>query len=106
MGITESFQRKKTARNPGRFNVSRGGLIDEQALTDALLSGKLGGAGLDVFEDEPLRAESPLRGAPNLLLSPHMAWYSVESSRRLTRWSIHDVISFLDSAEVKNGQLA
>lgn len=87
-------------------NVSRGGLVDEDALAQALTSGKLAGAALDVFETEPLPHESPLRSSPNLLLSPHVAWYSVESSGRLAVWSIQDVVTFLTSGELTNGSWA
>ncbi len=55
------------------INVARGGMVDEAALLDALHSGQLGGAALDVFEKEPLPADSPLWSAPNLFLSPHMS---------------------------------
>lgn len=60
---------------PGSFvvNAARGGILDEQALAGALLSGALAGAALDVFAAEPLSAASPLRTVPNLLLSPHAA---------------------------------
>jgi D-3-phosphoglycerate dehydrogenase len=88
------------------INVSRGGLVDEGALATALESGKLSAAGLDVFEHEPLGAESSLRSAPNLLVTPHVAWYSIESGARMTAWSIADAISFLKSGEVRNGALA
>ena len=57
-------------------NTSRGELIDEPALAAALRESRLGGAALDVFTREPLPPDSPLRDAPNLLLSPHAAWYS------------------------------
>ncbi len=60
-------------------NTSRGPTVDEAALTRALAEGRLGGAALDVFEREPLAADSPLRSLPNTLLSPHMAAYSVEA---------------------------
>lgn len=60
-------------------NVSRGGLIDELALAQALQSGRLAGAGVDVFEHEPLPAESPLHSAPNLVMTPHSAWKSRSS---------------------------
>jgi len=53
-------------------NVARGGVVDEAALTDALTSGHLAGAALDVFGNEPLEADSTLRGAPNLVLTPHL----------------------------------
>lgn len=87
-------------------NVSRGGLVDEEALAEALHSGKLGAAALDVFEAEPLPADSPLRSAPRLLLSPHIAWYSIESGVRLTRWSVSDAVSFVQTGDVINGALA
>jgi D-3-phosphoglycerate dehydrogenase len=60
-------------------NVSRGGLIDEAALADALKSGHLAGAALDVFSEEPLPADHVLRGVPNLILTPHIAWRSDKS---------------------------
>ena len=64
-------------------NASRGGLIDEDALALALHSGRIAAAGLDVFEVEPLPKDSPLRDAPNLYLTPHAAFYSDASVRRL-----------------------
>lgn len=67
------------------INAARGGLIDETALAEALHQGTLAGAGLDVFEREPLADNSPLRDAPNLFLSPHAAFYSDRSVRRLQR---------------------
>lgn len=60
-------------------NVSRGGLIDEEALAEALHQGKLAGAALDVFSEEPLPADHPLRRAPRALLTPHIAWRSNRS---------------------------
>jgi D-3-phosphoglycerate dehydrogenase len=57
-------------------NVARGGVIDELALADALVSGHVGGAGLDVFAEEPLATDHPLRDAPHTLLTPHVAWKS------------------------------
>lgn len=64
-------------------NASRGGLIDETAVAAALRSGHISAAGLDVFETEPLPEASPLRHAPNLFLSPHAAFFSDGSVRRL-----------------------
>jgi D-3-phosphoglycerate dehydrogenase len=60
-------------------NVSRGGLVDEVALADALASGQIAGAGLDTFSQEPVPADHPLRDAPNTILTPHIAWRSNES---------------------------
>jgi D-3-phosphoglycerate dehydrogenase len=62
-------------------NVSRGELVDEVALADALVAGRLGGAGLDVFAEEPLPAGHPLRRAPHTILTPHVAWRSTEAVR-------------------------
>lgn len=84
-------------------NVSRGGLIDEAALAEALRSGRVGGAGLDVFEGEPLSEDSPLRDAPNTLLTPHVAWYSLESGHRLANWSIQDAYAFVTTGEAEHG---
>lgn len=66
-------------------NTSRGDLIDTHALARALVSGTPALAALDVFEAEPLASDHPLRSAPNLLLSPHIAWYSTASIDRLQR---------------------
>ena len=87
-------------------NVSRGGLIDEDALCDALHSGHLDGAGLDVFETEPLQADSPLRKAPNLIMSPHIAWYSQSAGPRLMEWGISDAITHIKGGNEFNGKFA
>ncbi|MET0866086.1 MAG: phosphoglycerate dehydrogenase [Nakamurella sp.] len=60
-------------------NAARGGLIDEQALADALLTGRVGGAGIDVYVKEPLAADSPLRTAPNTVLTPHLGASTAEA---------------------------
>ncbi|MEX2143672.1 MAG: D-2-hydroxyacid dehydrogenase [Anaerolineales bacterium] len=66
------------AMNPGAFliDVSRGGVVDHDALTAALKNGHLAGAGLDVFPEEPLPADSPLWAMPNVIISPHVAGLS------------------------------
>jgi (S)-sulfolactate dehydrogenase len=66
------------------INTSRGGVIDESALAEALRHGRLGGAALDVFADEPLKASSALAGAPNLILTPHIAGLTVQSNERVS----------------------
>ena len=86
-------------------NVARGGIIDEDALAELLHSGHLGGAGLDVFETEPLPATSPLLAAPNTLFSPHSASASGRSAQRLSHWTIGDAIEYLASGSVTHGSI-
>jgi D-3-phosphoglycerate dehydrogenase len=62
-------------------NTGRGGVVDEEALAAALAADDLGAAGLDVFETEPLPADSPLRGRDDVVFTPHAAWYSEEARR-------------------------
>ncbi|MEM9602449.1 MAG: C-terminal binding protein [Pseudomonadota bacterium] len=65
------------------INVSRGELVDEAALIDALDSGRLGGAGLDVYATEPLNANHPLLGRPNVIALPHLTFWTADAMRRL-----------------------
>jgi D-3-phosphoglycerate dehydrogenase / 2-oxoglutarate reductase len=69
----------KTKRGVRLINCARGGLIDETALLESLGNGQVAGAALDVFETEPLPADSPLRGIPNLILTPHLGASTVEA---------------------------
>ena len=87
------------------INVARGGLIDEDALAELLRSGHLAGAGLDVFETEPLPRTSPLLDAPNTLFTPHSASVSVRSAHRLSHWTIGDAIEYLASGSVTHGSI-
>jgi D-3-phosphoglycerate dehydrogenase len=67
------------------INTARGPVIDLAALLSALNQGQIAQAGLDVFEDEPLPAESPLLGHPRIVVSDHTAWYSEEAQLQLQR---------------------
>ncbi|MEO5692096.1 MAG: hydroxyacid dehydrogenase [Usitatibacter sp.] len=77
------------------INTARGGIIDEAVLATMLREGRLGGAALDVFENEPLAAGSPLAGAPRLLLTPHIAGVTLESNERVSAFIADRVASTL-----------
>lgn len=85
-------------RNAVIINTARGKLIDETALADALANGVIGGAALDVFDVEPLPAASTLRGVPNLILTPHAAWYSDAAIVRLQDLVAADVKRLLSGS--------
>jgi D-3-phosphoglycerate dehydrogenase len=87
-------------------NVSRGRLIDEDALADALGEGLIGGAALDVFAHEPLAADARILAAPNTVLSPHVAWFSTASGPKVRRDTVEAMITWIESASVPHGNLA
>ncbi len=92
---------------PGAFliNTGRGPLLDEQAVAEALNSGRLGGAGLDVLSVEPPRADNPLLTARNCIVTPHIAWASRAARTRLMDAVVANVRAFLDGSprNVVNG---
>ena len=79
------------------LNTARGGLLDEQAVADALNGGKLGGAALDVLSTEP-PVNNPLVGAKNCILTPHIAWASIETRSRLMDVVVQNAKAFMDGA--------
>lgn len=77
------------------INTARGPVIDEQAMIAALQAGKIAGAGLDVFEQEPVRADHPFKGMDNVIMTSHAAWYSEDSELEIRTKTAQNVVDVL-----------
>jgi phosphoglycerate dehydrogenase-like enzyme len=82
-------------------NTSRGPIVDEAALVDALSSGRIAGAGVDVFDREPLPADSPLLRAPRTVLTPHLGYVTRDTYRTFYGDAVEDVAAFLRGKPVR-----
>ena len=83
------------------INTSRGPIVDEAALIEALAKGKLRGAGLDVYDREPLPDDSPLRRLDNIVLTPHLGYASQEAMRIYYEDTVEAVAAFLDGKPIR-----
>lgn len=83
-------------------NTSRGGLIDTAALHEALAAGRIFGAGLDVFEEEPPAADQPLFGLSNVVVTDHTGWYSEESVQDLRRKASEEIARVFSGGTPRN----
>ncbi|MDR3689216.1 MAG: D-glycerate dehydrogenase [Fimbriimonas sp.] len=83
-------------------NIARGPVVDEMALVDALKSGTIHGAGLDVYEVEPLPVDSGLLEMRNVVLAPHIGSATAETRDAMARYAAHSLVGFLTRGEVRN----
>jgi D-3-phosphoglycerate dehydrogenase / 2-oxoglutarate reductase len=93
---------------PGAYlvNVSRGPLVDTVALVEALEQGHLAGAVVDVLDREPIAGADPLLSASNAILTPHIAWQSVEAGVRVRAQTMNAVLAYLSGADPDDGRIA
>lgn len=82
------------------INTARGGLVNEQDVKDALISGHIGAFAADVVSVEPIRCDNPLLAAPNVILTPHIAWAPVEARKRLVKIAADNLRSFLSGTAI------
>lgn len=82
------------------INTSRGPLIAEADLRDALNSGKVAAAACDVVSTEPIKSDNPLLDAKNMIITPHIAWAPIESRRRLMDYTIENLVKFLEGSPI------
>jgi phosphoglycerate dehydrogenase-like enzyme len=82
-------------------NTSRGPIVDESALVEALRERRIAGAALDVYDVEPLPVDHPLRSMPNTLLLPHIGYVTTEVYRRWFTEVVEDIVAWADGAPVR-----
>lgn len=94
--------RRLRLMKPGSYivNVSRGPIVDEGALIDALREGRLGGAGLDVFDQEPLPSGHPFASLQNVVLTPHLGWPTDDGYARFAEAACDVLFDYLDGKEL------
>jgi len=95
-GLIGAAQLKAMKRSAYLINCARGPIVDETALVKALKDGTIAGAGLDVFDPEPPKADNPLFGLPNVILSPHSAGLTVECVIRMATHAAQAIIDVLE----------
>lgn len=99
-GLLDARRLDLMRRGSYLVNTARGPIVDEAALVQALESGHLAGAGLDVFDEEPLPAGHPLTRLPNVLLTPHIGWPTDQAYARFADAAADALIAYMDGDEV------
>ena len=100
-GLLGSRELSLMRRDALLVNTSRAGIVDTGGLVEALHAGRLGGAGLDVFDEEPLPADHPLLTTPRTLLTPHLGYVTEGVYRVFFREVVEDIVAFLDGAPIR-----
>jgi phosphoglycerate dehydrogenase-like enzyme len=100
-GLIGAEQFKRMKAGALLVNAARGPIVDESALIDALAAGRIGGYAADVYENEPLRRDHPLRKAPNTLLTPHIGYVTEETYRIFYGQAVEDIQSFLEGKPIR-----
>jgi glycerate dehydrogenase len=95
-GLVNSERLRKMKPSSFLINTARGPLVNEQDLADALNQGVIAGAAIDVLSAEPPSAANPLLSAKNIVITPHLAWATVEARTRLMKAAVDNVRAFLD----------
>ncbi len=96
MGLLNAERLQTMKKGSVLINTSRGAIVDENALIDALTDGPLAGAGLDVFTNEPLSPDSPLRSLNNVMLTPHIGWTVEEVFAEFAEIACTQLSQFID----------
>jgi glyoxylate reductase len=100
LGLIGAREIGRMKRGALLVNTARGGIVDESALCEALASGQLGAAALDVFASEPLPTDSPLLSAPNLVLAPHIGSATRETRARMAELCVRNLVAALRGDEM------
>jgi D-3-phosphoglycerate dehydrogenase / 2-oxoglutarate reductase len=101
VGLFNAARFKLMKKTAYLINTARGGIVDEKALHEALVSGKLAGAGLDVFEVEPPPVGQPLHALSNVIMAPHVAGVTVEAVDRMSEQTARNILSALDGQPIR-----
>lgn len=100
-GIVDADDLARMKSDALLINTSRGPLVDEAALLEALSHNRIGGAGIDVYDVEPLPADAPLRRAPNALLTPHLGYSVQETFESFYQQTVENLNAWLDGAPIR-----